>query len=118
MPIAGLFLGILLRIGCCHLDLEPIFLLARKIRLVFGGMLRFDWLGFLFKMFFVFAAGVTALFFMDTDQLKQRAEAYLLASGSHDRNVPDGFFCRPGHVVPGNRNYIHPTLYSRRFPER
>jgi NADH:ubiquinone oxidoreductase subunit 2 (subunit N) len=25
--------------------------------LVFGGMLRFDWLGFVFKMFFIFAAG-------------------------------------------------------------
>jgi NADH-quinone oxidoreductase subunit N len=46
--------------------------------LVFGGMLRFDWLGFLFKMFFVFAAAVTALFFMDTDKLNQRPEAYLL----------------------------------------
>ncbi len=46
--------------------------------LIFGGMLRFDWFGFLFKMFFVFAAGVTALFFMDTDRLNQRAEAYLL----------------------------------------
>ena len=45
---------------------------------VFGGMIRFDWLGFLFKMFFVFAAGVTALFFMDTESLNQRAEAYLL----------------------------------------
>jgi NADH-quinone oxidoreductase subunit N len=46
--------------------------------LVFGGMLRFDWLGFAFMMFFVFAAGVTALFFMDTDHLNRRAEAYLL----------------------------------------
>jgi NADH-quinone oxidoreductase subunit N len=46
--------------------------------LVFGGMLRFDWLGFLFKMFFVFAAAVTALFFMDTERLNRRAEAYLL----------------------------------------
>jgi len=46
--------------------------------LVFGGMLRFDWLGFLFKMLFVFAAAVTALFFMDADKLNQRAEAYLL----------------------------------------
>lgn len=46
--------------------------------LVFGGMLRFDWLGFLFKMVFVFSAGVTALFFMDADKLNQRAEAYLL----------------------------------------
>jgi NADH-quinone oxidoreductase subunit N len=41
-------------------------------------MLRFDWLGFAFMLFFVFAAGITALFFMDTDHLNQRAEAYLL----------------------------------------
>jgi NADH-quinone oxidoreductase subunit N len=46
--------------------------------LVFGGMLRFDWMGFLFKMVFVFAAAVTVLFFMDADKLSQRAEAYLL----------------------------------------
>jgi NADH-quinone oxidoreductase subunit N len=46
--------------------------------LVYGGMIRFDWLGFLFKMFFLFAAAVTALFFMDTEKLNQRAEAYLL----------------------------------------
>ncbi len=46
--------------------------------IVFGGMLRFDGLGFLFKMFFVLAAGVTALFFMDEDRLNQRAESYLL----------------------------------------
>jgi NADH-quinone oxidoreductase subunit N len=46
--------------------------------LVFGGMLRFDWLGFVFKMFFVTAAGVTSLFFMDADHLNRRAEAYLL----------------------------------------
>ena len=44
----------------------------------YGGMLRFDWLGFLFKMFFLLAAGVTALFFMDTERLNQRPEAYLL----------------------------------------
>jgi NADH-quinone oxidoreductase subunit N len=46
--------------------------------LVFGGMLRFDWLGFAFEMFFVFAAGVTALFYMDAEHLNRRAEAYLL----------------------------------------
>jgi NADH-quinone oxidoreductase subunit N len=46
--------------------------------LIFGGMLRFDWLGFLFKMFFIFAAAVTTLFFMDMENLNQRAEAYLL----------------------------------------
>lgn len=46
--------------------------------LVFGGMLRFDWLGFAFKMFFVFAAAVTSLFFIDTPLLNRRAETYLL----------------------------------------
>ena len=46
--------------------------------LAFGGMLRYDWLGFVFKMFFLFAAGVTALFFMDAEGLNQRAEAYML----------------------------------------
>ncbi len=44
----------------------------------FGGMVRFDWLGFVFKMFFLFAAAVTALFFMDEEKLNRRAEAYLL----------------------------------------
>ena len=46
--------------------------------LIYGGMLRFDWLGFLFKIFIIFATSVTALFFMDTEKLNQRAEAYLL----------------------------------------
>jgi NADH-quinone oxidoreductase subunit N len=46
--------------------------------LVFGGMLRYDWLGFFFKEFFLFAAAVTSLFFMDAEHLNQRAEAYLL----------------------------------------
>jgi NADH-quinone oxidoreductase subunit N len=46
--------------------------------LVLGGMLRSDWLGFAFEMVFIFAAGVTSLFFMDADHLNNRAEAYLL----------------------------------------
>jgi len=46
--------------------------------LVYGGMIRFDWLGFLFELFFLLAAGVSALFFMDAEQLNYRAEAYLL----------------------------------------
>jgi len=46
--------------------------------LVYGGMLRFDWLGFLFTLFFLFSAAVSALFFMDVDRLNRRAEAYLL----------------------------------------
>lgn len=55
-------------------------LLARPAEptLAYGGMIRFDGLAFLFKMFFLFAAAVTALFFMDTEKLAFRAEAYLL----------------------------------------
>jgi NADH-quinone oxidoreductase subunit N len=55
---------------------------ADSTLVVYGGMLRFDWLGFLFQMFFLLAAGVTALFFMDTEQLSNRAEAYLLMLAS------------------------------------
>ena len=50
--------------------------------LIFGGMLRFDWLGFAFDMFFIFVAGITALFFMDADHLNRRAEAYLLLAAA------------------------------------
>jgi NADH-quinone oxidoreductase subunit N len=46
--------------------------------LVFGGMLRYDWLGFAFKMFFIFGAAITSLFMMDVEHLGRRAEAYLL----------------------------------------
>ncbi len=73
------FLGMFTAAGLLvTLTLSLLFARPADPSLVFGGMLRFDWLGFLFKMFFVFAAAVTALFFMDTDKLNQRAEAYLL----------------------------------------
>jgi NADH-quinone oxidoreductase subunit N len=73
------FLGMFTVIGLfVILTLNLFFARPADPNLVFGGMLRFDWLGFLFKMFFVFAAAVTALFFMDADKLNQRAEAYLL----------------------------------------
>jgi NADH-quinone oxidoreductase subunit N len=45
---------------------------------VYGGMLRFDWLGFLFELFFLFTAAASALFFMDVERLNHRAESYLL----------------------------------------
>jgi NADH-quinone oxidoreductase subunit N len=74
-PFLGWFTvgGLLLTTTLCLLFARP----AEPI-LVFGGMLRFDWLGFVFKMFFIFASGVTALFFMDAEHLNRRAEAYLL----------------------------------------
>ena len=45
---------------------------------VWGGMLRFDWLGFAFKMLFIFGAAITALFAMDVDELGSRGEFYIL----------------------------------------
>ncbi len=46
--------------------------------LAFGGMVRYDWLAFVFKMIFIFGAAITALFMMDVDKVGKRAEAYLL----------------------------------------
>jgi NADH-quinone oxidoreductase subunit N len=44
----------------------------------FGGMLRYDWLAFSFKMLFIFGAAITALFMMDVEHVGKRAESYLL----------------------------------------
>ena len=47
-----------------------------------GGMIRFDWLGFFFKMLFMFAGAATALLMMDSERLGQRGESYLLLLAS------------------------------------
>src|SRR5215217_333807 len=47
-----------------------------------GGMVRFDWLGFFFKMLFMFAGAATALLFMDHETVGHRGEAYLLLLAS------------------------------------
>jgi len=49
---------------------------------VFGGMIRFDWLGFFFKILFMFAAAVTSLMLMDHEKAGQRGEAYILLLAS------------------------------------
>ncbi len=49
---------------------------------VLGGMLRFDWLGFFFKMLFLVGAAVTSLFLMDVEKLNRRGEAYVLLLAS------------------------------------
>jgi NADH-quinone oxidoreductase subunit N len=49
---------------------------------VWGGMLRYDWFGFVFKMLFVFAAAITAMLMMDVERLGDRAEAYVLLLAS------------------------------------
>ena len=43
-----------------------------------GGMIRHDWVGTAFKMLFIFAAAITALFAMDIDNLAKHGEFYLL----------------------------------------
>src|SRR6185503_2797022 len=47
-----------------------------------GGMIRFDWLGFFFKMLFMFAGTATALLLMDNEKVGHRGEAYLLLLAS------------------------------------
>jgi NADH-quinone oxidoreductase subunit N len=47
-------------------------------RLIFGGMLRQDWLGFAFIILFMFAAAITALFTIDMKGVGQRGEFYVL----------------------------------------
>lgn len=47
-----------------------------------GGMVRFDGLGFAFKMLFLFGAAMTALFAIDFPHLGQRGEFYLLLLAS------------------------------------
>jgi NADH-quinone oxidoreductase subunit N len=47
-----------------------------------GGMIRFDWLGFFFKMLFMFAGAATALLLMDHDKAGHRGESYLLLLAS------------------------------------
>lgn len=49
---------------------------------VFGNMIRFDWLGFFFKILFMFAAAVTALLLMDHEKAGQRGEAYIMLLAS------------------------------------
>lgn len=47
-----------------------------------GGMIRFDWLGFFFKMLIMFAGAATALLLMDHEKVGARGEAYLLLLAS------------------------------------
>jgi NADH-quinone oxidoreductase subunit N len=49
---------------------------------VLGGMIRFDWLGFFFKILFMFAGAVTALLLMDHETAGHRGEAYVLLLAS------------------------------------
>jgi NADH-quinone oxidoreductase subunit N len=47
-------------------------------QLVWGNMLRFDWLGTVFKLAFIFGAAITALFAMEVENLGKKGEFYIL----------------------------------------
>ena len=48
----------------------------------FGGTIRFDWLGFFFKLVFIIGAAFTALLLMDHDRVGKRGEAYVMLLAS------------------------------------
>ncbi len=66
--------GLMLTIGVSLAVARP----GAEPSLLWGGMLRHDWLGFTFKMVFLFAAAITALFSMDIFESGRRGEYYLL----------------------------------------
>jgi len=66
--------GLLVIIGISLAVARP----GAEARLVWGGMLRQDWLGFIFNMLFLFAAAITALFSTDLARFGKRGEFYLL----------------------------------------
>lgn len=70
----GLILILLISLGVAVPGAEAL--------LMWGGMIRYDWLGFIFKMMFLFSAAATALFAMDFDKLGKRGEFYLLLLAS------------------------------------
>ena len=70
LTAGGLFLTLVLSLIFARPGDEAIF--------VWGGMLRYDWLGFTFKMLFIFGAAITALFAMDVEELgKQIGRAHV-----------------------------------------
>jgi NADH-quinone oxidoreductase subunit N len=71
---AGLFLALVISL----LVARP----AEQGVLLWGGMIRFDWLAFVFKMVFLFSAGITSLFAMGYESLSKRGEFYVLLLAS------------------------------------
>ena len=58
--------------------LSALFAMPGEAQPALGGMVRYDGLGFIFKMLFIFSAAITSLFFMDSEKLGHRAESYVL----------------------------------------
>ena len=78
-------------------------------QLVFGGMLRWDWMSFLFTMLFLFGGAVTSLFIRDYPQTGKQGEFYVLMLTSI-LDEPDGWRSRFDYAVPGNRDHLHSAV--------
>lgn len=50
--------------------------------LLWGGMIRYDWMSFVFMELFLFGAAITALFAMDFQSISKRGEFYILLLAS------------------------------------
>ncbi len=55
---------------------------GESAELIWGGMLRHDWLAFIFKGVVLFSAAITVLLSMDSDKLGKRGEFYILLLAS------------------------------------
>jgi len=74
LTAGGLLLTVVLTILFARPGSEPV--------LMWGGMLRQDWLTFVFSIIFMTGAALTALFAMDSEALSRRGEFYLLLLAS------------------------------------
>jgi NADH-quinone oxidoreductase subunit N len=63
---------------------------------MWGGMIRFDWMSYIFTMIFLFGAGVTALLAMDYPDLGGRGEFYVLMIAS---TIGMAFMAAAGDLV-------------------
>jgi NADH-quinone oxidoreductase subunit N len=70
LTAGGLFLIIIISLFAGRPGIES--------QLLWGGMVRFDWLAFVFKMIFLIGAAVSALFAMDVEHLGNKGEFYVL----------------------------------------
>ena len=79
---------------------------------VWGGMLRDDWLSFVFKMLFIFGAAVTSLFAMEMKALGRRGEFYLLLLVS---TIGMSLMASAGDLIMLYRNHFSPFVYFGRL---
>ena len=83
--------------------------------LIFGGMLRWDWMHWIMSMVFFFAGAITVMLVKDLDVLGKEGEFYLLLLTSILGMCLMAGCNRSDYAVPGNRNHLHPAVYPGRL---